>query len=342
LNEAFLLIVAGLMLASLTVWIIVLLRRAAGQPILAAEPRRDVPWGWVEILLVLGPLIGLSLVSQAAEAMGLSANDRELKPEDLHTLLLVDAVVKLTLIGFAVVLCLVRGRASATDFGITNRNLGRDFRLGVIGFLATLLPVYCVLAIVIQIYPPERPHPVLQLLAEKSEIAAIVSAAFFAVVFAPLAEEFLFRAFLQGWLEAVLSPRPKSPPPLPSWQFAEVELQVPLEVHAVKTHTVENHLIENPYAPPQVDPTRAAGFIPAVAPPLHTPARPAWAAIIITSIVFAALHASEWPAPVPLFFLALILGYLYNRTHRLLPCIVVHLLFNGLSVAVVLSGVGPN
>ena len=71
------------------------------------------------------------------------------------------------------------------------------------------------------------------------------------------------------------------------------------------------------------------------------PTRPAWPAIFISSITFAALHASDWPAPVPLLILALILGYLYNRTHRLLPCIVVHLLFNGLSVAAVLSGIDP-
>jgi membrane protease YdiL (CAAX protease family) len=40
------------------------------------------------------------------------------------------------------------------------------------------------------------------------------------------------------------------------------------------------------------------------------------------------MHASHGPDPVPLFVLALGLGYLYQRTHRLLPCVVVHLLLN--------------
>ncbi len=40
-------------------------------------------------------------------------------------------------------------------------------------------------------------------------------------------------------------------------------------------------------------------------------------------------HAGQWPAPVPLFLLALVLGYLYHQTHRLLPSLVVHVLFNG-------------
>jgi membrane protease YdiL (CAAX protease family) len=51
--------------------------------------------------------------------------------------------------------------------------------------------------------------------------------------------------------------------------------------------------------------------------------------ILISSLLFAAVHAGQWPAPVPLFFLALVLGYLYHQTHRLLPSLVVHALLNG-------------
>jgi membrane protease YdiL (CAAX protease family) len=51
--------------------------------------------------------------------------------------------------------------------------------------------------------------------------------------------------------------------------------------------------------------------------------------ILISSFLFAAVHAGQWPAPVPLFFLALVLGYLYHQTHRLLPSLVVHVLLNG-------------
>ena len=51
--------------------------------------------------------------------------------------------------------------------------------------------------------------------------------------------------------------------------------------------------------------------------------------IVISSFLFAAMHGGQWPAPVPLFFLALVLGYLYHQTHRLLPSLVVHALLNG-------------
>ena len=42
-----------------------------------------------------------------------------------------------------------------------------------------------------------------------------------------------------------------------------------------------------------------------------------------------AAHASNGPDPVPLFVLALGLGYLYQTTQRILPSIVVHFLLNG-------------
>jgi membrane protease YdiL (CAAX protease family) len=54
--------------------------------------------------------------------------------------------------------------------------------------------------------------------------------------------------------------------------------------------------------------------------------------IVISSTVFAAMHVSAGPAPIPLFLLALVLGYLYQRTHRILPSIVMHATFNATSM----------
>jgi membrane protease YdiL (CAAX protease family) len=54
--------------------------------------------------------------------------------------------------------------------------------------------------------------------------------------------------------------------------------------------------------------------------------------ILIGSLLFALAHIGYGPEPVPLFFLALILGYVYQRTHRIVPSIVAHALFNGASL----------
>ena len=58
--------------------------------------------------------------------------------------------------------------------------------------------------------------------------------------------------------------------------------------------------------------------------------------IFVSAAIFAAMHLSHGPDPVPLFVLALGLGYVYQRTHRLLPCIVIHFLLNGWTMATML------
>ena len=53
--------------------------------------------------------------------------------------------------------------------------------------------------------------------------------------------------------------------------------------------------------------------------------------IVTTSLLFAIAHATVWPSPVPLFFLALGLGWLAWRTQSIVPGIVTHSLFNAVA-----------
>ncbi|MEE3369261.1 MAG: CPBP family intramembrane glutamic endopeptidase [Planctomycetota bacterium] len=55
--------------------------------------------------------------------------------------------------------------------------------------------------------------------------------------------------------------------------------------------------------------------------------------ILVSSSLFALLHLDHGPAAVALFFFAVGLGWVYQRTHRILPCITAHLLLNGCSLA---------
>lgn len=56
-------------------------------------------------------------------------------------------------------------------------------------------------------------------------------------------------------------------------------------------------------------------------------------AIVASSAVFALMHIRHGAAPVPLFFFALVLGYLYQRTHRLTASITLHFCLNAASFA---------
>jgi membrane protease YdiL (CAAX protease family) len=59
----------------------------------------------------------------------------------------------------------------------------------------------------------------------------------------------------------------------------------------------------------------------------------AWPALFAASTLFAAVHSFAWPSPVPLFVLALGLGWLTQRTRSLAGPIVLHGLFNAVSCA---------
>jgi membrane protease YdiL (CAAX protease family) len=62
----------------------------------------------------------------------------------------------------------------------------------------------------------------------------------------------------------------------------------------------------------------------------------AWA-IGTTSLAFAAAHAGQGLAYIPLFPLGVVLGWLARRTGSIVPSILLHALFNGVSVALLLA-----
>jgi hypothetical protein len=68
----------------------------------------------------------------------------------------------------------------------------------------------------------------------------------------------------------------------------------------------------------------------------------AWPGIGLSSAVFAISHIDAWPAPIPLFVLALFLGYLAYRTTSLIAAVSLHSMFNALNMLLLLRGLGEN
>jgi membrane protease YdiL (CAAX protease family) len=101
-------------------------------------------------------------------------------------------------------------------------------------------------------------------------------------------EEFLFRGVLQGWLERVALWTRRS-----RWE-----------------NTAQAELPDDGAAP-----------MAATRPLLVWP-------IVVSSLVFALMHYSHGVAWVPLFFFALALGYLFQRTGSLVAPIVLHVSLN--------------
>jgi len=71
------------------------------------------------------------------------------------------------------------------------------------------------------------------------------------------------------------------------------------------------------------------------------PARNAAGAIVVSAAAFALAHQGQGLAFVPLFPLGLVLGYLVRQTGSLLPAILLHALFNAVSIAILLASPLP-
>ena len=157
--------------------------------------------------------------------------------------------------------------------------------LGIVGFFAAAVPAVFIQALM-QTLVAKSQHPIVLAFGPGVETPTIVWAAIAAVVVAPIAEEFLFRGVLQGWLERVWALRTA---------VASPDDETPVIESVIET-------------------------------------APSFAPIGISSAIFALMHITSGVDVVPLFFLALGLGYLYRQTHRLWPSIVVHMLLNAVSL----------
>jgi len=65
---------------------------------------------------------------------------------------------------------------------------------------------------------------------------------------------------------------------------------------------------------------------------LSSPLPHGWAPILISALIFGLAHLGHGVAPIPLVLFGIVLGYLYQRTHRLAPSIAAHMTFNAYSM----------
>jgi membrane protease YdiL (CAAX protease family) len=178
---------------------------------------------------------------------------------------------------------------------------GRDIRNGLLLAIACV-PLMSVIQNFLQyllIYVLEQPkvlHPSIELLLKNKDAEPalldqlLIWVSLSVVVLAPITEEILFRGLLQGWLRTKY------------------------------TAMTERMLAA----------ARSAGDMAAGSSTAELQRRriTTWAPIFISALAFSIAHLGHGPAPIPLFFFALALGYVYEKTGRLAPVIIAHLLQN--------------
>jgi membrane protease YdiL (CAAX protease family) len=210
-------------------------------------------------------------------------------------------------------------------------------------------------------------HPVARLLGEQHSLVTLLICALAAVVVAPLIEEFFFRVLLQGWLEAREDQWRARLPVMPRLPRGSVPILLSAALFALLHARGEEAQFDSADVMMQLT-AGAAGSLAAIGFSillLHTSCGAtatdmgigwkklggdATLGLAGLAAVFVPINALQWglyklqeshladnlvaPDPVPLFFLALVLGYLYQRTHRLGPGVVLHMAFNAIPLGI--------
>ena len=307
-------------LASIGSWMFALSKLRARQPLLAYEPRRKPLWSLFDILMT----VAFMFMLQGMAVVMLGGADPTASADSVlsrWTTVLI-GVAGLTACGLGGCLIVLRTNASwGKDLGLTLRHAQRDVIYGGVAF-AMLAPfLYTIQLILVQWYPSK--HPLVEAFQANPTLSFYLVCVFSAAFVAPIVEEFICRMLLQGWLEGFLGGNS-----VRSNLFSPPEVMVPegetREAATSNPYTLPSKASESDCADEStthdssvVAPNVLGGIVP----------------IMVSSLVFAGLHWSHGPDPIPLFILALGLGYLYQRTHRILPCVVLHFLVNAFSLA---------
>ena len=229
-------------------------------------------------------------------------------------LVLVPAVVRLT------------SGASLADLGLHFKDWPRQMGIGVRAAMLMTPPV-CAIQFLASLIWRSQMHPVEQMVLEKLTLGVAILAVLSTMVLAPMIEELLFRGILQRWLGRFVQDQP-----LPLMTRQDDEFSATLEpANAL-------FLRDSEYAPPRSSLLiPESEFLDCGHQPAERTALPSSnLPILFTSILFAAMHTAQWPAPLAIFLLSMALGLVYQRTGSLLAAITMHGTFNGINTVLLL------
>ncbi len=273
------------------IYLLLILQRK--NPLIISE-QREVPWGVLDVLVLIATMWGAKLVGQivamfliaAREGIALDAIDSTVAMRNANILLPCSIVFSILQLGLAVFFLRKFHRATFEDLGMSLKSLRRNVSVGLVGSLM-IIPVILMINIIIHMFLSEKYDHQVMVLIRHSMIFAGIST----VVVAPLVEEFHFRVFLQGWMQRIFGMNPTK------------------KMRVIQGDTRTEKMLAKSLAR---DPARNI---------------PIWP-IFLCSLIFAAMHAGQGAAPYALFVFSVFLGFLYRQTHSVVPCIVVHFVLN--------------
>jgi membrane protease YdiL (CAAX protease family) len=223
------------------------------------------------------------------------------------------AIVNILLLILVPALVALTSNASLADLGLDFKNWKAQMAVGAVAALLMTPAVLAIQSLAVRIWPPHK-HPVEDMILEEFTAGRAILAVLSAMILAPLIEELLFRAIVQRWLTKLFCGRRDL-----AGSLAEPNLIDEL----ADGWPAEN----SPFQPPGgTDIEPAAKRSPATGTPAFSVT-----AIVVTSLLFSAMHLPQWPAPIGIFLLAMALGAVYQKTGSLISAVTMHGVFNGFS-----------
>ncbi len=323
-------------------WIYFGMRARNKQALLPVESWRPRVWGLVDLLMVLiAVFLGQSLFAViGVRILNLDvAAIRAAEGELPLSLSMIASLGNLAAMAAGVLWIQARFSVGPSHIGFSARNLPWHLLLGLLVGLATLPVIYVLMIVVSLGLDTEYAHPLIEQMTEQGSLSAYMYGVITAAIIAPLAEEFLFRVILQGWMQSI---------PFKS-VFANIFGEIPGSARAsaasrfdssdsfgvlASDASVAVSSAENPYAVM----SSPVGTSPATQQALDVQLEsanwipPIWPSIV-TGILFGLAHWGYGLSFIPLIILGIVLGLVYRATHSIWPCVLIHFMLNGTSMA---------
>lgn len=306
----------AVIIGGISVWAVIISRVRQRRPLVPFEPRRPVPWNMFDVLAILLAYVSLggTLFFAAHTVLGWEFQDGipSVQQADIF-----------------------KAEPPADD--VAGEEEAEESENGI---------------------DLERAHPVVVLLSGDTSPGTFLLCLFAVVVMAPVAEEFFFRLLLQGTLEKLDFRFQRV------WRYSGRFLGLlPILLSSLLFAGLHARDPESPLPVEQlvqlftIDTVTKVLLVAGAVVYLKTFRNATWTdlglrfdtlgkdvqlavsaflAVVVPIYVLqeglGRLLPNTVPDPVPLFFFALALGYLYFRTHRLVPAILLHLIFNGTAI----------
>ncbi len=192
-----------------------------------------------------------------------------------------------------------------------------NVKIGLIAGLLILPWILLIHMVMAQLIPYQ--HGTLRSIQEDPSSYVVFIAWSSAVIYAPIAEEFFCRIGIQSWVRRIRLQSSNE-------EFSSIiagGIYKKQDEQSDREDDVENN---------DDAPSNSKKLAEELDPATESISPMSAVAIIVTAGFFGFLHLGQGLALVPLFVMALALGYIFEKTRSLIPCIIVHFVLNAHSM----------